>query len=112
MLGKVQIPVAPVGDPNGFSFLCVNDFLKIDGRGNNIHQNIPGDDGNESRAGFHALHKGKFGKVHCVNVARHPGDALLVRIHNSDEVAVIVFIVEPPMNDVNFSPFCKIIVTI
>ena len=84
----VEIPVAAIGDANGFLFEFVNDFLHVDVFRENVHEQISGTDCKDARPFVGPLEKGRFDSVNGVNVAGDAGDTVFIGLDGSGEMPV------------------------
>src|SRR3954469_24522407 len=97
VLGEVEIPIAAIGDTNGFSLLFVGDFFEINVGRKDVHENVAGDNGNQARACFRAFHEGEFYWIYGINVTGYARDAALVGVDGADKMPVMVLIIMAAM---------------
>ena len=96
------MPIAAVGDADGFAFLFVGDFVEVDGWGKNVDEEVTGDDGDKTGAFFRATDEGELDGVHGVDVAGDTSDAAFVGFNDADEMAVVILFVMTTMDHVHF----------
>src|SRR3954470_2868739 len=83
---QIQVPIRAVANADALFLVSIGNFFEVHALGNDVDQQIAGDNRNDARAQFGAADVLKFYRINRVDVADHASDSAFVILHRPNKM--------------------------
>jgi hypothetical protein len=99
---QVKMPIGAVCHAKRFRLVLVGNSIQVNRWRNDVDENIPAQQGNESGASFRTPEKFESDRINREKMSCYPGDSTFVHVDDANEVTMRFLFEIAPMDDVNF----------